>query len=154
VRRSKRGVTLLEMLVAAIIMTIALVAGIELVARAVSVSHGVEERTRAMIFCRGKMEEILKQPVLQAGDEQGEGADSRYDYDWQALIEQSQGEANLMVVTVQATNRTSGRTVQLSVLRRPDLDTPPEGSTAAGADAPPPAVAPAGAAGGPGGGAL
>lgn len=140
--KTRRGVTMLEVLVASLMMGLALVAGIELVARSAAVSRGVEERTRALIFCRGKLEEIIKEPVLSTGDERGEGADSRYDYDWQAVIEQAPGELNLMLVTVEATNRKSGLSARISTLRRPDLSSPPEGAAVAGAApaaAPPPA---------------
>lgn len=138
----RRGITLLEVLVAAAILGIGLLASLEVVAQCAAGSRAGEDRARALMFARSKLEEILKEPVLQIGTDQGQGVDTSTDYDWQAAIDSSPNPS-LVLVTVSATNRVTGVTVVLSALRRPDLETvpttdpsgatTPEGTAAAGA---------------------
>jgi type IV pilus modification protein PilV len=128
----RRGITLLEVLVAAILLAVGLLGALEVVARCAATSREAEDRARGLMFARSKMDEILKEPVLQTGSDQGKGVDETTDYDWEAAIEES-SNPSLVMVTVLVTNRKSGtRVPPLTVLRRPDLQTPPE--TAAGTD--------------------
>jgi hypothetical protein len=111
------------MLVAATLLSIGLVGGIEVVALCAKTSGGLEDRTRAMIFARSKMDEVLKEPVLQVGTDQGQGVDTSTDYDWVVTIEQTQSEA-LYSIAVEARNRITGKSVILTALRRPDIQPP------------------------------
>lgn len=122
----RRGVTMLEVLVAAILLTIGLLGVIEVIGGSAFATREVDDRALALIAARSKLEEILKEPVLQAGTEQGMGVDTSTDYDWEAMIEPS-ANPSLMVITVLARNRKTNLEVRLSALRRPDLVTPPEG---------------------------
>jgi type II secretion system protein I len=122
----RRGVTLLEVLVAAILLTIGLLSVVEIIGGSAGSSLQVDDRTLALMAARSKMEEILKEPVLQTGTDQGMGVDTSTDYDWVAQIEPS-ANPSLLVVTVLARNRKTNLEVSISTLRRPDLDTPPEG---------------------------
>ncbi|HEU4754907.1 MAG TPA: prepilin-type N-terminal cleavage/methylation domain-containing protein, partial [Armatimonadota bacterium] len=94
----RRGITLLEMLVAAILLAVGLLGALEVTARCAATSREVEDRARALMFARSKMEEILKEPQLQTGTDQGKGVDETTDYDWEADIEPSQN-ASLVIVT-------------------------------------------------------
>jgi type IV pilus modification protein PilV len=122
----RRGVTMLEVLVAAILLTIGLLGVIEVIGSSAGVSQAVDDRALALMAARSKMDEILKEPVLQTGSDQGVGVDTSTDYDWEAVIEPS-ANPSLMLVTVLARNRKTNVEVRISTLRRPDLETPPEG---------------------------
>jgi type II secretion system protein I len=118
-------VTLLEVLVAAIVLSIGLLGAMDVVARSAVTARAVDDRTRALLSARSKLEEILKEPVLQVGTDRGEGVDTSTDYDWEAVIEQSD-DPNLYFVVITVRNRTTQLTETLSALRRPDIETAPE----------------------------
>jgi len=120
----RRGITLLEVLIAAVLLAVGLLGAIEVMAHCAVTSARARDRSRAMLFARSKMEEILKEPTVQTGTDSGQGVDETTDYDWAAEIDQT-ANANLVVVTIRATNRITGQAVTLSALRRPDLSTPP-----------------------------
>lgn len=124
----RRGVTLLEVLVAGLLLGIGLVAGLNTIGQAAATARQLEDRERALMLARSKMEEILKEPVLQMGSDQGQGEGSSAGYEWQAVIEASQ-HPSLVVVVVTARNRQTDVTVSLSALRRPDLMTAPDGTS-------------------------
>jgi type II secretory pathway component PulJ len=115
---------LLEVLVAAFLLSVGLLGALEAIARCSASARGAEDRARAMLVARAKMEEILKEPQLQTGTDRGEGTDTSTDYDWQVDIEPSQN-ASLVTVTVVAKNRITGLDVALTALRRPDIQNPP-----------------------------
>jgi len=116
----RRGFTLLEVLVAAIILTIGLLSTLEVIAACAGMSHKIDQRSGAMMAARSKLEEILKEPVLQVGTDQGKGVDTTTDYDWEADIQQS-SNAGLLVITVRAEHRVTHVDATLTALRRPDL---------------------------------
>lgn len=116
---------MLEVLVAASVLAIGLLGALEVIANCSATTRGAEDRARGLMFARSKMEEILKEPVLQLGTDRGEGVDTSTDYDWAAAIEATPNSA-LVSVIVTARNRRSGVEVVLSALRRPDIQTPPE----------------------------
>jgi type IV pilus modification protein PilV len=122
----RRGVTLLEMLVAGLVLAIGLLGALEVIARCAATTRAAEDRARALMFARSKMEEILKEPVLQVGSDRGQGVDQTTDYDWEAVIEPSQ-HPSLVSITVLAQNRGTGVRMWVTCLRRPDLETPPDG---------------------------
>ena len=124
-RRGRRGLTLLEVLVAALVLAVGLLGTMDVVARSAVAARAVDDRTRALLFARSKMEEILKEPILQTGSDRGEGVDTSTDYDWEAVIEQSD-DPNLYFIVITVRNRTTQLTETLTALRRPDIETPPE----------------------------
>ncbi len=119
----RRGITLLEVLVAAGLLAVGVVAGLAVIGNSAATTQRVEDRTRALLFARSKLDEVLKQPVLQVGTDTGQGVDQTTDYDWDAVVEESQNPL-LMSVVVRAQNRVTGLSVSLSALRRPDLQDP------------------------------
>src|SRR5687768_16902215 len=123
--RRRRGFTLLEVLVAAAVMAVGLIGTMELVAQCAKSSRGVEDRARALMFARSKLEEILKEPVIQIGTDRGQGVDESTDFDWEMSIDQGPVQ-ELYVVTTMARHRISGVTATLSALRRPDISAPVE----------------------------
>lgn len=122
----RRGVTLLEVLVAALVLATGVSACLSVIAGSAAAVRRVEEHSRGLMFARSKMDEILKEPLLQTGTDQGQGVDETTEYDWEASIEPSQ-HPSLVLITVIATHRVSGYQTVVTTLRRPDLDTPPEG---------------------------
>ncbi len=124
----RRGITLLEVLVASILLGIGLVGAIDVMARCAASNGAVDDRSRALLFARSKMDEILKEPTLTVGVEQGQGIDLTTNYDWTADIEQTTN-TSLVSITVIATNRVSHLAVTLTTLRRPDLTAPTTTST-------------------------
>jgi hypothetical protein len=114
--------------VASILLAIGLLGALEVVARSAAVTAAAADRSRAVTFARSKMEELLKEPVLQTGVERGEGVDQSTDYDWEAAIQPS-ANPSLVTITVTVRNRVTGFSTAISALRRPDLDTPPAGTT-------------------------
>jgi len=127
-RKGRRGLTLLEVLVSVILLATGLLGALEVVAHCAVTTAAVEDRARGLMFVRSKMDEILKEPVLQTGSDRGEGVDTSTDYDWQATIEPS-SHPGLYVIMLTARHRKSGSTVTLTALRRPDIQTPVQGET-------------------------
>lgn len=130
--KRRRGLTLLEVLVAGVVLSIGLLGSLEVIGRSAFTTQAVQDRTRGMMFARSKLEEILKEPVLQEGTDQGQGVDTTTDFDWEASIQATSNPA-LYSITVLARHRITGATVTISALRRPDL-TPPAEATLSDTD--------------------
>ena len=119
----RRGFTLLEMLVAAFVLAVGLVGTLTLIANSTRMTKEADDRARALMFARSKMDEILKEPVIQLGNDEGKDVDQTTDYNWQVVVEQTQNP-NLYSVTVVATNRITGLSRNVNALRRPDISSP------------------------------
>jgi type IV pilus modification protein PilV len=119
----RRGFTLLEMLVAAFVLAVGLVGTLTLIANSTRMTKEADDRARALMFARSKMDEILKEPVIQLGTDEGKDVDQTTDYNWQVVVEQTQNP-NLYSVTVVATNRITGLSRNVNALRRPDISSP------------------------------
>jgi prepilin-type N-terminal cleavage/methylation domain-containing protein len=126
--RRRCGFTLLEVLVAAAVLSVGLIGTMELVSQCAKSSRGIEERARALLFARSKLEEILKEPVIQLGTDRGQGVDETTDFDWEMSIDQGPVQ-DLYVVTTIARHRVSGVTATLSAMRRADISAPTESGT-------------------------
>ena len=129
----RRGITILEMLVAAVLLSVGLLGTLGVVAQSTRTAIRLRDRSQGLIVARSKLEEVLKEPILQTGQDRGQGVDDTTDYDWEVTIEPTQS-ASLVSISVIARNRISGVEVAISALRRPDIETLPEtaGATAAG----------------------
>ena len=119
----RRGFTLLEMLVAAFVLAVGLVGTLTLIGNSTRMTKEADDRARGLMFARSKMDEILKEPVIQLGTDEGNNVDDSTDYNWQVVVEQTQNQ-NLYSVTVVATNRKTGMKRTLNALRRPDISSP------------------------------
>lgn len=126
---------MLEVLVAAALLGIGAVAGLGIMAGTAEGVRFAQDRSRALVFARSKLEEILKEPVLAVGSDRGEGVDTTTEYDWVAVIEET-SRPDLVTVIVRATNRNSQRTVTISAIRRLDLNPPESTEATAGGAAP------------------
>lgn len=123
--RRRRGFTLLEVLVAAAVLSVGLIGTLELVSQCAKSSRGIEDRARALMFARSKLEEILKEPVIQIGSDRGQGVDETTDFDWEMSIDQGPVQ-DLYVITTIARHRVTGVSATLSAMRRADISTPAE----------------------------
>ena len=119
----RRGITMLEVLVAGLVLSVGLVSAINAIGSCAMATRAADERARATLFARSKLDEILKEPLLQTGSDHGQGLDTSTDYDWQADIAETSNAA-LYSVTVTVNNRKTGYTTEISCLRRPDLNAP------------------------------
>lgn len=126
--KARRGLTLLEVLVAAAVMAVGIGLSLEAIGHCASVSAQVKDRNAALLYARSKLEEILKEPTIAIGSDQGKNTDDTSNYDWYANIDQS-SDASLYIVRVRATNRQTQYSADVWALRRPDLNTTPDGST-------------------------
>ena len=70
----------------------------------------------------------MKTFSIAIGSDQGKNTDDTSNYDWYANIDQS-SDASLYIVRVRATNRQTQYSADVWALRRPDLNTTPDGST-------------------------
>jgi len=127
--RRRRGITLLEVVIAAAILAIGLAGALEAIGRCAAATRQVQDRNGALLVARSKLDEVLKEPVLQVGTDSGQGVDETTNYDWFVTIEESPN-ADLYVVRVQAQNRVSKNWVRLEALRRADLTLTPSGQPA------------------------
>ena len=80
---NSRGFTLIETLVALMILAISLVTIMQLFSGGLKSSMVSDSYTRAIFHAREKMAEILLAPDLSEGDTQGEFEDA---YQWRAVI--------------------------------------------------------------------
>ncbi len=93
------GFTLLEVVVSLAIMGVGLVAVIEAYGAAMRLSLQDEYLTTATFLARGKMEEVIKEPYITAGQDDGDfGADFE-EFTWAVEIADSDIEG-LEIVTV------------------------------------------------------
>ena len=86
------GFTLLETLVAMMILAVALVIVFQLFSGALNAGHISESHTRAVWHAREKMEELLLYETLSADIREGDFEDG---YRWRYLIEQAAADSQL-----------------------------------------------------------
>ena len=148
----RRGLTLLEVLIAAMLLAIGILGALEVIARGASTARQVEDHSRVLLAARSKMDEILKEPVLELGTDRSDAIAGVSPYEWEAVVGESQNPA-LVVITVTARNPKTGVEATLTTVRRPDNSSAilPVGRTAAPADPAAQTGAPGGPAAGGGG---
>lgn len=96
---TRRGFTLLEVIVSMAVLAIGLVAVLEAYGAASRVSLQDEFLTTATFLAAGKMEEVLKEPYITTGSDEGDFGEEFPDFTWTADITDSEMEG-LAVVTV------------------------------------------------------
>lgn len=135
----RRGFTLLEVLVAGVILSIGLLGCMEVIARCANTSQQLEARERGLLFARTKLEEVLKEPTLTVGTQNGEGMDGEDnpEFRWQVNIsaagaatagQNTDAASTLVLVDLLATHEATGIVTELTALRRADMN-PPETTT-------------------------
>jgi len=97
----RHGFTLLEVLIAALVMALMLVALTEVIGRSIKAYQVVQRETELLPLAQSKMDEILKEPVIQLGEDRGNYGAELPQYEWEAVIEASI-DPNVLTVRVRA----------------------------------------------------
>ncbi len=122
-RRS--GFTLVELVVAFVILTIGVVAILELVSQSALNARYAKDRTTATLLAQQRLEELMAQPDLEAGQLEGDFGDMFPQFRWRAQIQEigdsALAEAGIslrrIVVTVEWQDRRQIRSVQLETVQ-------------------------------------
>ncbi|GBC97599.1 hypothetical protein HRbin17_00087 [bacterium HR17] len=81
------GFTLVELVVAFVILSIGIVAILELVGQSARNARLARNRTQAAMLAQQKMEELLAQPDLQPGNLEGDFGDRYPQFRWSAQVQ-------------------------------------------------------------------
>jgi prepilin-type N-terminal cleavage/methylation domain-containing protein len=126
--KMRRGITLLEVLVAAVLLSIGLLGGLEVIAGTAAAARRSEDHARTLLAARTKMEDLMSTPTLSLGEDRREWSDSTSEYDLITNIASNESFPSLVTINVAAVNKNTGTEVILSALRRQDLTDPAETS--------------------------
>ena len=126
--RIRRGFTLVELVVAFLILVIGVTAILELVSQSALNARYAKDKTTATVLAQQKLEELLAQPDLAPGETEGDFGDAYTQFRWRAQISEvggstvsTEGETSLLriVVIVEWQDRGQIRSVQLETLQTP-----------------------------------
>jgi len=121
-RNERGGFTLLELMVAAVILAVGLVAVLEAITRSLQCGRLNREHTRAVLLAEAKMAELRSLPQLETGNLEGSFAEesavpSGTEYHWRAEVLSSEEAAPLLVrITVYWLSGTQRREVTIESL--------------------------------------
>jgi general secretion pathway protein I len=134
------GFTLVELVIAFVLLAIGIVAILELVGQSALNARLARNRTQAALLAQQRMEELLSQPDLQPGISEGNFGDRFPQFRWRAQIEQVSGSADpaqaplyRLTVVVEWQEGTRTQSVQLDTLWTPVPLTPPVATSGMGA---------------------
>ncbi|MCS7263474.1 MAG: prepilin-type N-terminal cleavage/methylation domain-containing protein [Armatimonadetes bacterium] len=120
----KKGFTLVELVVAFVILVVGVAAVLELVSQSALNARYAKDKTTATVLAQQKMEELLAQPDLTSVETEGDFGDAYPQFRWRAQISEVSGElsdlgVNLfrIVVAVEWRDRGQVRSVQLETLK-------------------------------------
>lgn len=137
------GFTLVELVIAFVLLAIGIVAILELVGQSALNARLARNRTQAALLAQQRMEELLSQPDLQPGISEGNFGDRFPQFRWRAQIEQVSGSADpaqaplyRLTVVVEWQEGTRPQSVQLDTLWTPVPLTPPIATSGMGASPP------------------
>jgi general secretion pathway protein I len=137
------GFTLVELVIAFVLLAIGIVAILELVGQSALNARLARNRTQAALLAQQRMEELLSQPDLQPGISEGNFGDRFPQFRWRAQIEQVSGSADpaqaplyRLTVVVEWQEGTRTQSVQLDTLWTPVPLTPPVVTSGMGASPP------------------
>lgn len=137
------GFTLVELVIAFVLLAIGIVAILELVGQSALNARLARNRTQAALLAQQRMEELLSQPDLQPGISEGNFGDRFPQFRWRAQIEQVSGSADpaqaplyRLTVVVEWQEGTRPQSVQLDTLWTPVPLTPPVATSGMGASPP------------------
>ncbi|MFA0742077.1 MAG: hypothetical protein DFNUSKGM_002197 [Candidatus Fervidibacter sacchari] len=126
--RFGRGFTLVELVVAFLILVIGVTAILELVSQSALNARYAKDKTTATVLAQQKLEELLAQPDLAPGETEGDFGDAYPQFRWRAQISEvggstvsTEGETSMLhiVVIVEWQDRGQIRSVQLETLQAP-----------------------------------
>lgn len=121
---SKNGFTLVELVVAFLILVIGVTAILELVSQSALNARYAKDRTTATTLAQQKLEELLSDSELTIGEVEGDFGDAYPQFRWRAQINEvgnvsSETGTNLLhiTVTVEWMDRGQPRSVQVETLK-------------------------------------
>ena len=121
--RRSHGFTLLEILVAMSIISIALIAVFRLYAQTISMNHQLAFNTQAPFLAQQKINQLMTMPAEEMGDETGDFGDDFPGYSWVVTIEDmaldSLESQILKQINIQVSMPDSGQTYNLRSYRFP-----------------------------------
>lgn len=125
--RIRKGFTLVELVVAFLILVIGVTAILELVSQSALNARYAKDKTTATVLAQQKLEELLSQSELTAGEVEGDFGDAYPQFRWRAQINEvgdsiSEVGTNLLHITVitvvvEWTDRGQIRSVQVETLK-------------------------------------
>jgi len=145
VRLRTAGFTLVELVIAFVLLAIGIVAILGLVGQSALNARLARNRTQAALLAQQRMEELLSQPDLQPGISEGDFGDRFPQFRWRAQVEQvsestdpSQTPLYRLTVIVEWQEGARPQSVQLDTLWSPVPLTPPIAPRGTGASLPTP----------------
>jgi type II secretion system protein I len=127
-RRHRRGITLLEVILAIVILGLSLVALGQLVRLGANAATKARDLTQAQVLCDTKISEI-RAGILPLDNASNSPIDTAPDWNYSAVVTPSEQQPGLLIVVVTVTQTpTQGRTpVSFSLIRfMPDPEYQPE----------------------------
>ena len=122
-KESRHGFTLLEILFAMSIISIALIAVFRLYAQTISVNHQLAFHTRAPFLAQQKISQLMTMPAAEMSADSGDFGDDFPGYSWVVTIEdialESLGSQIMKQINIQVSISESGQTYQLRSYRYP-----------------------------------
>lgn len=123
-RKLSQGFTLVELVVAFLILTIGVTAVLELVSQSALNARYAKDKTTATVLAQQKLEELLAQPDLTAGETEGDFGDAYPQFRWRAQVNElisgisETGVTSFqIVVVVEWQDRGQTRSVQVETLK-------------------------------------
>ena len=117
------GFTLLEILVAMFIISIALIAVFRLYAQTISMNHQLAFNTQAPFLAQQKISQLMSMPAEEMGDESGDFGDDFPGYAWAVTVEdmalESLDSQILKQINIHITMPESGQTYTCRTYRFP-----------------------------------
>lgn len=127
------GFTLVELVIAFILLAVGIVAILELVGQTTLNARLARDRTQAALLAQQRMEELLSQPDLQPGVSEGDFGDRFPQFRWRAQVEPVSGGTDLsptplyrLTVIVEWQEGMRQQSVQLDTLWSPVTFTSPQ----------------------------
>jgi len=113
--RGQRGFTLVEMIVAALLLAVGGVAALACMSAATRSLAAAQTITTAALLAQQKISEMEADPTqLTSGDQQGDFSPDHPDYIWQATVEPTDlATVEKLTLTVQHKSAHGGRSVQI-----------------------------------------
>lgn len=133
VRRRQNGFTLVEMIVAALLLAVGGVAALACMSAATRSMAAAQTLTTAALLAQQKISELEADPTqLMSGDQQGDFSPDHPDYTWQATVEPTDlVTVEKITLTVRHQSPRGGRSVQIVTFEPVPQNTSPSGAPGA-----------------------
>ncbi len=112
--RGTGGFTLLEVIVSLVVLAADLVAVLGAFTASMAATGAAENRTIATMLLNEKLEELKKEPLVTAGEDEGDFGEEFEDYRWNVEVIES-GTPGLVYVVVTVSWLERGKETELSI---------------------------------------